>query len=163
MVWSLTSLLLPKDTQWVWVRALWWPWANWYPFPLKPGLGLICSVTWSPILLKDKVYTLQLSPVFLKNATDQPNVSCCVQSTVNYLEASNPTGRYASPYLDSPSSVLSCRYITVWVVPLSYSSSNKCSPPWTQLKNRFVGKQHLRPLFGCSILPLPTPLQSILL
>ena len=153
MVWSLTSsLLLPKEAQW----------ANWYPFHLKPGLGPICSVTWSPILLEDKVSSAQLFPVFLKSATDQPNLRWCVQSTVNYLEASNPTGRHASPYLDFPSSVHSCGYNTVWVVPLSYSSSNNCPPPWNQLKNWLVGKQHLRPLFGCSILPLPTPLQSLL-
>ena len=101
----------------------------------------------------------QFFPVFLKSGTDQPNVCCCVQSTVDYLEASNPTGRHA--YLDFPSSVLSCGYITVWVVPLSSSSSNKCPPPWNQLKNRLVGK-HLRPLFRYPILPLPTPLQSLL-
>ena len=68
-------------------------------------------------------------------------------------EASNPTGLYASPYLHSLSFVLMCGYNTVWVVPLSYTS-NKRPPPWDQLKNWLVGKQHLRPLLRCPILPL---------
>ena len=114
-------------------------------------------------MLEDKVSTSQVFLVFLKSATDRPNLRCCVQSTVNYLETSNPTGHHASPYQDFPSSVLSCGFITVWVVPLSYSSSNKCPPPWNQLKNCLVGKQHLRPLFGCSISSPPdtTPVSSV--
>ena len=107
------------------------------------------------------VSSVQLFFVFLKSATDQPNVCWCVQSTVNYLEPSNPTGRYSSPYLDFPS-VLSCGCNTVWVVPPSSSSSNDCPPPGNQHKNWLVIKQHLRPLSGCPILPLPTALQSLL-
>ena len=91
---------------------------------------LVLFALWhgAPILLEDKVTSTQLFPVFLTSATDQPNVYWSVQSTVNYLEASSPTGRLASPYLDFPSSVFRCGYNTVWVVPPSYSSCNDCPP-----------------------------------
>ena len=125
---------------------------------------LVLFALWhgAPSCWKIKSLPYSFFSVFLKSATDQPNVCWCVQPTVNYLEASNPTGCHASPYLDFPSSVLSCGYNTVWMVPLSYSSSINCPHPWNQLKNWLVGKQHLRPLFGCPIFPLSTPLESLL-